>query len=667
MILDKMFLYVCSVSCIVILLETVTRCRGVGIQTIYSSGCNNERIFLECPDLHKIAIKRLFYGVKQDRQCANQGRKHSMDCCQARHNDCLVVDDEKYPFLNMLCSGHRRCDIEAKSIETGVSCQDTGYKYTDFMTVIHDCIPDHDIVYLCSDTHKRGKALYLSNRDYPHAIGGGKKQCQCVIKTGSTIGLDMHALDILITRSTKGIDCFQEISIQDNLGYRKVITCGHEGLYGFRTIYRRDVQNVTLSFKKDSDETGGYIWLQTKASDNSDYVDIYCGATIKQLSNYNPEKDSKSRVVVEGSEDDVTVAGVISNHSSTAKIVSDQVAIIAGVAVAAAQVVIIGLTGIIILCVRRFRQRKQANLRQATFPTPSPMLKSKNKKEDSISYCKYDYDEDKFCSIKRSPMRVSKFSDSEFTPEQDLKEAFLQGVAQSDTSDVPNGGIKHQHSLSSPNVTLTLEETEKGDSSPRKPEAIVHPKSEYLEMTSPRTPRPVIRDIRAATLPEKRKVSKTVTFSPIAMVSPLPSGSEESVPEDKCFSEDLKGNFQENYSKSLPFRANNTSRILPPSETTTKVHIVPSSLEDSYVTTFHSPDLANVTEEDLWKAFHITLEPETKCTEDNYLRVPLCSNNVNNANQINDDCIDDENPYDNIPYMNTGSLRRNELNNRINL
>lgn len=115
---------------------------GISKQNIYKSNCSNERITLECPDFHKIAIKRLFYGTKMDNRCSGQGRRHSVDCCQPTHNDCLVVDDTRYPLLNMLCSGKRGCDIEAKSISAGTNCEDRGYRNTtDYMSVIHDCIP----------------------------------------------------------------------------------------------------------------------------------------------------------------------------------------------------------------------------------------------------------------------------------------------------------------------------------------------------------------------------------------------------------------------------------------------------------------------------------------------------------------------------------------------
>lgn len=115
---------------------------AVNKQNIYSSGCSGERINLVCPENHKIAIKRLFYGIKNDARCSGNGRHHSVDCCQPTHSDCLVVDDRKYPVLNMLCSGQRGCDIAATSIESGPTCHAKGYgNMTNYMSVIHDCIP----------------------------------------------------------------------------------------------------------------------------------------------------------------------------------------------------------------------------------------------------------------------------------------------------------------------------------------------------------------------------------------------------------------------------------------------------------------------------------------------------------------------------------------------
>jgi hypothetical protein len=127
------------------------------------------------------------------------------------------------------------------------------------------CLTEADISYICSNDHKRGKILYLSNANYPAPIRGGNHRCQCVVKNGFSRGLDLHAIDVLITLSSyRQKHCAQKLVIQDSYGYNRAVTCGHEGLYGFRTIYDRGVTNVTLTLESTSHESRSYIWLQVK-------------------------------------------------------------------------------------------------------------------------------------------------------------------------------------------------------------------------------------------------------------------------------------------------------------------------------------------------------------------------------------------------------------------
>lgn len=631
---------------------------GVGKQNIYSSGCSNDRITLECPDYHKIAIKRLFYGVKNDTRCAGKGHEHSPDCCQPTHNDCLVVDDLKYPSLNMLCSGRRGCDIEAESIRSGVSCRANGYGMaTDYMSVIHDCIPDEDISTLCSDSYKRGRLLYLSNEGYPGPISAGKKQCQCLIRTGNEVGLDIHALDIIITRSHVRNQCYQDIQIKDEDGYHKEITCGHAGLYGFRNIYNRDVRSVTLTLNSRAIKKQGYVWLQAKASGNSDYVEVYCGAEMRRylLGLPRHEQETTKPQVEEGNpqiEDGTVVTAGATNGTAqdASPIVSDMVALIAGVAVAMAMIIIIGLIGIIILCVRRSQEKRQQQ--QAQRSCPSPSLKSKED-HTSNSYCKYDYDEDKYCSIKRSPMRMTKFGN--FEADQKLKEAFLQGVSNSDLTN-QNTYVNYQQQISTNQTAPLLETKDETDSD--KSELII-PKSEFIKVgqSQPRA----IREITMSTLPEKRKgKNKTVTFSPIAMVTPLPSGSLESVPDDYLLDE-IKASIIDGYSKTLPLK--NSPRLMHDPDNTKRGIVMPRSMDDSCLklrsvddsclSTFQSPGCENVTEEDLWKAFNFKLRDMDPPTPP-----PPEPSETSSVTVQPEDPDYDENPYDNIPYLNTGSLRR---------
>jgi hypothetical protein len=73
---------------------------GKTIENIFVSGCSGEEISLKCPSDHKIAIKRLFYGVKEDRKCGKKGRKYLDDCCRRTHGDCIVMNEKDYGKLN---------------------------------------------------------------------------------------------------------------------------------------------------------------------------------------------------------------------------------------------------------------------------------------------------------------------------------------------------------------------------------------------------------------------------------------------------------------------------------------------------------------------------------------------------------------------------------------
>ena len=245
-----------------------------------------------------------------------------------------------------------------------------------------------------------------------------------------------------------------------------------------------------------------------------------------------------------------------------------------------------------------------------------------------------------------------------FEADKKLKEAFLQGVNQLEPPN-QNMYVNYQQERSTNQVSPLLDKRNETDSD--KNELII-PKSEFIKVgkTQPRT----IREITMSTLPEKRKggKNKTVTFSPVAMVTPLPSGSEESVPEDYLLDE-IKASIIDGYSKTLPIKS--SPRLLHSPENSKHLIVNPRSLddsciklksmEDSCLTTFQSPGCENVTEEDLWKAFHIKLGDKSPPTPPP--PEPL-ETHADTVTIESEDPDYDENPYDNIPYMNTGSLRR---------
>ncbi|KAH3735550.1 hypothetical protein DPMN_042086 [Dreissena polymorpha] len=305
----------------------------------------------------------------------------------------------------------------------------------------------------------------------------------------------------------------------------------------------------------------------------------------------------------------------------------------------------------------RCLRSKRRPVRQEPPPFPSPILKSKDTNHTSNTYCHYDYDEDKYCSIKRSPMRLTNLSDVNSSAERKLKEAFSQGVSSFDSSaSVPNGEVGYMNYMdqfAAEQKVPLLEKKKSQDSETSEEDEVIIPKSEYIAYVQAIQPQSAAREITNCTRPQKNKIkNKTVTFLPVAMVAPLPSGSEESVPEDSI-NEDPKLNFLEMYSKTLPSRSPDKVK---------RVILIPGTKDDMCLASYQALDCKNVTEEDLGKAFHIKLS-------DN---VPSCTNEVFNNTYQSDDvklqnsqnALDkedpdyDENPYDNLPYINVGSLRR---------
>ncbi|KAL5009992.1 hypothetical protein ScPMuIL_012297 [Solemya velum] len=542
---------------------------SVVIQNIYSNGCSNEEMKLKCPDNHKIAIKRLFFGVKNDRNCVENGRRHSADCCQSTHHDCRVTDDRKYPRLNSGCSGYPSCTTDSLSIDTGGECPNPDWTSTDYMTVIHDCVPENDIAEFCMNHEKRGKYLYLSNQRYPSPIQGGYHHCPCLIKTGSSSGLNIHAIDISITQSDYGPkSCAQEVKIHDSYGMNKIITCGHEGLYGFRPIYKRRTENVTIILDSTSPESRGYVWMQIKAESPDDFVMIYCGDALKALYAQNKKTpESGDSVQLDNPDKDNTQPGTGKGRAKTPEIVQDNVTVIIVICCAVGVVLVISVAAIVIHC-RRIRVRKQRQPRNTdTFPSPLP--KSKSLPMDALSYCKYDYDEDHYCTIRRSPMKVSKFTEVDTSADRKLREAFLQGVSNGSTNK-----INTQSPL--------IKDSDKN--------------VEYKTICKIPPVQSEVAEIKVQTLPHKAKPkSKTVTFSPVAMVSPLNSGSEESVKENNEELKKLTGTFPVH-----KWQNGQGNGYLPQTDKIKPTVIVTGPQEEGSMSTFHSD---NRNEDDSWKSF----------------------------------------------------------------
>ncbi|XP_055888290.1 uncharacterized protein LOC106057549 [Biomphalaria glabrata] len=411
---------------------------------IHASGCNDQKLELTCPQYHKIAIKRIFYGTKYiscasrlpayknvNASATNRSRYNvnmtSAQCCQNTHvSDCLMDAETMYSTLNTKCSGYQSCVLEVQKAQTKDKCRFVK-SYTDFMTIVYDCIDAGDIVNFCTDDTKRGRSLYLSNKEYPSAIKpqAERTDCQCIIRTHHAQGISINTIDILLAY-TEGhsIECRRSLKIQDYMAYSKTIQCANGGNYGFKSLYSRPVHNVTLTLSSSPGQGMGFVWLQAKANDADEIVEIFCGQSLQDLLNRIKHQlnalnrdVTKTTVPVENvtlaSENypldkngtDASVGASVDNMNS------DIAAIIIGIVAAAFVLIAMVIVAMAIHC-RRTRRDKLLNKPLELYPAVN------SEPLDLSSYCKYDYDDDHVCSINRSPIKMTAMAEETPTSNQ---------------------------------------------------------------------------------------------------------------------------------------------------------------------------------------------------------------------------------------------------------
>lgn len=518
---------------IILVVASLQVIRAAPMENIYVSGCNDDDIKLECPAQHKIAIKRVYYGAKTDSNCAKRGPLWSSGCCERGQGDCLVPNTDIYTTMNIRCSGYYSCQTTVKRIRTKDHCA-REIKHTTYMTVVYSCVAEKEIAQFCNNEIKQGQELYLSNQKYPLPIKGGGQYCKCLVR--SNTGISINIVDIMITMPEKMDTCPQQLEITDSSSLPNVMVhCGQSGMYGFRNLYKRMVNNLTITLDSRSEDSRGYVWINIKAQQPEDYVVIYCGEAMDQLLYRNITRTGSPVTLSPPGTVSPSVNGsLIEGDLRESQIIPDMIAIIGGVAGAMAVILIVCVVAIAVHCTR---ERERHNLPKLPEVIPSPMVRGKvyHPEDKDATHKKYNYEEDRYCSIKRSPMKLTNF-EMDDDPDRKLKEAFLQGPAEEIQPEPPmtpvrqvmvNGVLPRPRS---PELPLLLDPPPDYCSVPE------NSSDKYFTM-NPQKPLSEMAEIRvSASLPQrghKTKKPKTVTFSPVAMVTPLPSGSEESIEDEE--------------------------------------------------------------------------------------------------------------------------------------
>ncbi|XP_052087669.1 uncharacterized protein LOC127724671 [Mytilus californianus] len=559
---------------------------GKAIEHIFVSGCTDEEMSIKCPDNHKIAIKRLFYGVKKDRRCGLRGRNYMEDCCIRTHSDCIVMNEREYGKLNSYCSGFPECSYNVTVKSAVEACPDMSHKYTDYMTIIYDCIPDDDVVKFCTPSERTAKSVYLANSKYPYPENSlHKKSCQCSVRSGLANGITIEAIDIMI-RKKKDI-CHHAFRIHDSYGIYRHIACGQEGLYGYRSVYERMVANVTLTL--DIGTKGKcFVWIHIKVQKPEDYLIVSCDGDPTA-----PEGSVLPPIAPDAS----VLPPTVSNNDTSAEVVSqgrinlipDMVAIIGGICAASALIIVICIVAIAVHCTRI---REQGSHKTSGPVISSPVLITK-KYDGEKETERFNYDEERYCSIKRNPIKLTKYTDLDAEKDKQLKEAFLQGTESEEK--LPIDTLSNSNTPPSENPELPY---------------IIDPPASYQCMAdnryftmNPQKPQAEVAQIKVtSSLPHRGKKAKnkdkSVTFSPVAMVTPFPYGSDESV----------GSNGERNIANIIDSYQNlHTKAASPDISKFRKVVILPPTAEDIDPPPYQCPDQSEMAEvEALWKSLQDT-------------------------------------------------------------
>lgn len=69
----------------------------------------------------------------------------------------------------------------------------------------------------------------------------------------------------MITMPEKMDTCPQQLEITDSSSLPNVMVhCGQSGMYGFRNLYKRMVNNLTITLDSRSEDSRGYVWINIK-------------------------------------------------------------------------------------------------------------------------------------------------------------------------------------------------------------------------------------------------------------------------------------------------------------------------------------------------------------------------------------------------------------------
>ncbi|CAI9739977.1 Hypothetical predicted protein [Octopus vulgaris] len=145
-----------------------------GVQTemesLYKTVCSHHKLVITCPYYHKIAIKRLYYGIKPNAVCNNRslittGRLPM--CCRGGPQDCIVLDASQYSNYTIYCSGYRTCDRKVAAVKSLSTCSKPNQE-THYQQVVYHCVQAMEKEdYVIVECHEDGVVVPQPKDKYP--------------------------------------------------------------------------------------------------------------------------------------------------------------------------------------------------------------------------------------------------------------------------------------------------------------------------------------------------------------------------------------------------------------------------------------------------------------------------------------------------------------------
>ncbi|KAL5004432.1 hypothetical protein ScPMuIL_017888 [Solemya velum] len=253
--------------------ETYTACYGIFHENILKPNCSSEDV---------IAMRAVNSLVKPiAKQCPQEVNHLNVDtldetCCVYDPGDCGIRHTKNFYRHYTKCTAQEKCELQSAWDIPDCANNSIFMDKTNYMQMEYNCVPNAQIIDVCSNGVVSGQAVYLKNPNYPdRALTKSEDGCRCSVEVSCDTKLVVTALDIRL-ESTAGF-CRQSLKIKELLSRSGVISCSNNNMFVVEEIYRSSSHFVTLELDNQLQGTDGYFWIEIAGASEGSTVTLSCG------------------------------------------------------------------------------------------------------------------------------------------------------------------------------------------------------------------------------------------------------------------------------------------------------------------------------------------------------------------------------------------------------